>query len=427
MRKKVCRFLAGIVAVICMFSGTDVSASQVNNGAIYTIETNAIENWPQGPDVYSETAVLMDAETGMILYNKGMNEKRYPASITKIMTALLALENCTLDEQVTFTEACLADQVAGSGNIGMQVGEVLTMEQCLMAVMVRSANDVATQVAEYVAGSVDAFVDMMNARAQELGCVNTHFVNASGMPDENHYSTAYDMALIFQEAIKNETFLEIIGTQSYTIEPTNMNSESRFFSCHHALVAQSAPEYYEGCFGGKTGVTDSSRNTLVSGASRNGMTLIAVAMRADAGEVVADHIQLFDYGFDQFERLEVEGGSVIVPKGTTVDALEVVEQVGEEKTIRSYYLGDKFVGKAEIIPTEEEEPEQIVPEETEIQEESSVGYTEETAEKQGRLQQTYRYIIYILAVLIGIVFVASIVFSVMHSKKRKKRRRNKNK
>lgn len=427
MRKKVCRFLAGIVAVICMFSGTDVSASQVNNGAIYTIETNAIENWPQGPDVYSETAVLMDAETGMILYNKGMNEKRYPASITKIMTALLALENCTLDEQVTFTEACLADQVAGSGNIGMQVGEVLTMEQCLMAVMVRSANDVATQVAEYVAGSVDAFVDMMNARAQELGCVNTHFVNASGMPDENHYSTAYDMALIFQEAIKNETFLEIIGTQSYTIEPTNMNSESRFFSCHHALVAQSAPEYYEGCFGGKTGVTDSSRNTLVSGASRNGMTLIAVAMRADAGEVVADHIQLFDYGFDQFERLEVEGGSVIVPKGTTVDALEVVEQVGEEKTKRSYYLGDKFVGKAEIIPTEEEEPEQIVPEETEIQEESSVGYTEETAEKQGRLQQTYRYIIYILAVLIGIVFAASIVFSVMHSKKRKKRRRNKNK
>ena len=235
-----------------------------------------------------------------------MDEKRYPASITKIMTALLALENSNLDDQVTFTEECLADQTSDSGNIGMQVGEVLTMRQCLLALMIRSANDVATQIAVQIAGSVAAFADMMNQKAQELGCVNTHFVNASGMPDENHYTTAHDMALIFREAIKNQDFLDIIGTQSFTIDPTNMNPESRTYSTHHALVAQGAPEYYEGCFGGKTGVTEASKNTLVSGATRDGMTLIAVAMRADAGQVCQDHISMFDYGFNNFSRTAVK-------------------------------------------------------------------------------------------------------------------------
>ena len=250
MIRKICKkatvwLLAGVISL----SAVTVQAAEVDNGASYPITTNAIEGWPQGPDTYSETAVLMDADTGTILYNKGMDEKRYPASITKIMTALLALENSNLDDQVTFTEECLADQTSDSGNIGMQVGEVLTMRQCLLALMIRSANDVATQIAVQIAGSVSAFADMMNQRAQELGCVNTHFVNASGMPDENHYTTAHDMALIFREAIKNQDFLDIIGTQSFTIDPTNMNPESRTYSTHHALVAQGAPEYYEGCFG----------------------------------------------------------------------------------------------------------------------------------------------------------------------------------
>ena len=307
MIRKICKkatiwLLAGVIGL----SAVTVQAAEVDNGASYPITTNAIEGWPQGPDTYSETAVLMDADTGTILYNKGMDEKRYPASITKIMTALLALENSNLDDQVTFTEECLADQTSDSGNIGMQVGEVLTMRQCLLALMIRSANDVATQIAVQIAGSVAAFADMMNQKAQELGCVNTHFVNASGMPDENHYTTAHDMALIFREAIKNQDFLDIIGTQSFTIDPTNMNPESRTYSTHHALVAQGAPEYYEGCFGGKTGVTEASKNTLVSGATRDGMTLIAVAMRADAGQVCQDHISMFDYGFNNFSRTAVK-------------------------------------------------------------------------------------------------------------------------
>ena len=268
--------------------------------------TNLIPEWPQAPEIASETAILMDGDTGAILYNKGMDEIRYPASITKIMTCLLALEKAGLKEQVTFTQTVLSDPNSGGTNIGMQEGEILTMRQCLDVLMVQSANDVATQIAEYVGqGSVQNFVDMMNQKAQELGCQNTHFANASGMPDENHYTTAHDMALIFREAIKNEVFREIIKQQNVVVEPTNKNGETRIYSCHHALVAQSAPEYYEGCFGGKTGVTEVAKNTLVSGVTRDGMTLIAVTLRAEVEQIYQDQIRLFNYGFENFQKVEV--------------------------------------------------------------------------------------------------------------------------
>lgn len=414
MIKQICKkavvwLLAGVVGM----SAVTVQAAEVDNGAAYSISTNAIEGWPQGPDIYSETAVLMDADTGAILYNKGMDEKRYPASITKIMTALLALENSNLDDQVTFTEECLADQTSDSGNIGMQVGEVLTMRQCLLALMIRSANDVATQIAVQIAGSVPAFADMMNQRAQELGCVNTHFVNASGMPDENHYTTAHDMALIFQEAIKNQDFVDIIGTQSFTIEPTNMNPESRTYSTHHALVAESAPEHYDGCFGGKTGVTEASKNTLVSGATRDGMTLIAVAMRADAGQVCQDHISMFDYGFDNFQKVEVPGGAVTIPKNVQITDLTEIDN--------SYYYGtDYYVGQG-TEEVQQEEPAEMTAEETT----PTPGVTpQEKAsgqpESQGQDMTVYRYVIEILAGLIGVTLVVTIVSAV----RKKKRRRN---
>ena len=418
MIRKICKkatvwLLAGVISL----SAVTVQAAEVDNGASYPITTNAIEGWPQGPDTYSETAVLMDADTGTILYNKGMDEKRYPASITKIMTALLALENSNLDDQVTFTEECLADQTSDSGNIGMQVGEVLTMRQCLLALMIRSANDVATQIAVQIAGSVAAFADMMNQKAQELGCVNTHFVNASGMPDENHYTTAHDMALIFREAIKNQDFLDIIGTQSFTIDPTNMNPESRTYSTHHALVAQGAPEYYEGCFGGKTGVTEASKNTLVSGATRDGMTLIAVAMRADAGQVCQDHISMFDYGFNNFQKVEVPGGAVTIPKDVQVSDLT--------NTDNSYYYGtDYYVGSGSE-EVQEEEPSEIAAEETtptpEVAPESSDPDTGQEEKTQD--MTVYRYVIYILAGLIAVTLVVTIVSGIRKHMKKKKRRR----
>lgn len=426
MKKKRYKKLTAILtAVLLLCSGIPVMAAEVNNGTTYPVSTDAIANWPQGPDTYSETAVLMDADTGAILYNKGMDEKRYPASITKIMTALLALEHSSLDEEVTFTEECLADQTSDSGNLGMKVGEVLTMRQCLMALMIRSANDVATQIAVHVAGSVSAFADMMNQRAQELGCVNTHFVNASGMPDENHYTTAHDMALIFQQAIKNQDFLDIIGTQSFTIEPTNMNPESRVLNTHHALLSAAAPEHYDGCFGGKTGVTEASKNTLVSGAARDGMTLIAVAMRADAGQVCQDHISMFDYGFNNFRKVEVPGGAVTIPKDVQISDLTTTESADGEEVRENYYFGqDYFVGtgtKTEEVAQDTEEPETLTPEVT-VEPQNARENETDTADPSN-VSQTYKIVIYILAGLIGLTVFVTMISAVRKKNRRKKRRK----
>ena len=286
MIRKICKkatvwLLAGVISL----SAVTVQAAEVDNGASYPITTNAIEGWPQGPDTYSETAVLMDADTGTILYNKGMDEKRYPASITKIMTALLALENSNLDDQVTFTEECLADQTSDSGNIGMQVGEVLTMRQCLLALMIRSANDVATQIAVQIAGSVSAFADMMNQRAQELGCVNTHFVNASGMPDENHYTTVYDLYLIFQKALQDEIFYQLISTSSYTTNYTAADGSAKtqdWSSTNQYKTGESKlPDGFT-LVGGKTGTTGDAGFCLVLLTDNaGGQPVISIVLKAD--------------------------------------------------------------------------------------------------------------------------------------------------
>ena len=264
---------------------------------------------------------------------------------------------------------------------------------------------------------VDGFVQMMNARAAKLGCTNTVFTNPTGLPDENQHTTAHDMALIFREAIKNQDFLDIIGTQSFTIDPTNMNPESRTYSTHHALVAQGAPEYYEGCFGGKTGVTEASKNTLVSGATRDGMTLIAVAMRADAGQVCQDHISMFDYGFNNFQKVEVPGGAVTIPKDVQVSDLT--------NTDNSYYYGtDYYVGSGSK-EVQEEEPSEIAAEETtptpEVAPESSDSNTGQEEKTQD--MTVYRYVIYILAGLIAVTLVVTIVSGIRKHTKKKKRRR----
>lgn len=424
MKSRYGRIAGILLSGLLVIAPISAQAAQVQNGAVYEVTTNQLPEWPQAPEIASETGILMDADTGAILYNKGMDEIRYPASITKIMTCLLALEQAGLDDQVTFTQMVLSDPNAGGTNIGMQAGEILTMRQCLDVLMVQSANDVATQIAEYVGGgSVQAFVDRMNERAQELGCTNTHFANASGMPDENHYTTAHDMALIFQEAIKNETFLEIIKQQNVVIGPTNMNGETRTYSCHHALVAQSAPEYYEGCFGGKTGVTEVAKNTLVSGVTRNGMTLIAVTLRAEVQQIYQDQIKLFDYGFENFSRAEVPGGVVTLPANQTVENFTIQETEEGAETIQKYYYhGEYYLGAGK----------KMEPEETVLHPEEPVVTPESTsdAEKQKREQEIlehqqskiYKTVSYILAGLIGFAVITAAISGIVKRKKTSRKR-----
>ncbi len=256
--------------------------------------------WPSGPSVYAESAIVMEASTGLILYEKNINDEHYPASITKIMTVLLALENSSLGEIVTFSRNSVYDVEADSSRLWIDVGEQLTMQQCLYGILLESANDIAYAVAEHVAGDIESFGKMMTERAKSLGCLNTNFVNPHGLQDENHYTSAYDMALITREAMKNETFRKIFSTRTSQIPPTNLQSETRYLVNHHKFIRK-VDYFYDDCIGGKTGYTSTSKYTLVSVAKRGDLELICVVMRDDtSAHQYTDTQKLLDFGFDNF-------------------------------------------------------------------------------------------------------------------------------
>ncbi len=288
------RTLSAFLCIIILFLSPIFSAATA--GAAASDETQ----WPGGPGVYADSAIVMEASTGLILYEKNMDDKNYPASITKIMTALLAIENSSLGEIVTFSKNAVFDVDLESSRIGIDVGEQLTMQQCLYGILLASANEVSYAVAEHIAGSVDAFVDMMNKKAKELGCTNTHFTNPHGLPDNDHYTTSHDMALITQAAMKNETFRKIFGTRTYQIPPTNIQPEARPLSNHHKFVLQDGHEY-DDAIGGKTGYTSAAKYTLVTVAKRGDLELICVIMREDTSKnQYGDTKKLLDYAFDNF-------------------------------------------------------------------------------------------------------------------------------
>lgn len=340
MKKLMTKVCAGVMAVLAVAgSGTVNVEAAVDNGHIFSVESNQWPGWPQASDITSGTAVVMETSTGTILYDKGMDDIRYPASITKVMTAIIAMDNSTLDTPVTFTETGLADAYAGSSNINPQLGETFTMEQCLYMILIKSANDVSTQVAEVVGGTVENFVNMMNQKAAELGCTNTHFTNANGLEDDNHYTTAHDMALIGQEALKHELFRTIVSTSSYSVGPTNRIDGTRVFDTHVDLLP-GGKHFYEGCFGGKTGYTDISQSTLITFNKKNNMELISVVMYSLGGSDIAamDSIQILDYAYNNFM---LDNGKVVTAQGLPVENNAVVtpeptkspeEKKAEEKT-----------------------------------------------------------------------------------------------
>lgn len=269
------------------------------------IESNNIKGWPQGKQIEAEAATVMDASTGAFLYSKNAEAKEYPASITKVMTALVALENSSLDEEVTYSEIVF-DIEFGSSHLGIQPGEKMSMEDALYGLMLESANDIAMGIAEHVAGSVDAFVQMMNDKAAQLGCVNTHFANPHGLFDEQHYTCARDMAIITQAAIANPTFCKITGTVEYTIEKTNKVDENRYLLNHQKMLYTDEFKY-DGCLGGKTGFVTESLNTLVTYAQKEDKKLICIILKVNgSGKSFTETADLLDYGFANFAHQEVK-------------------------------------------------------------------------------------------------------------------------
>lgn len=300
MKQLLCSVLAfGLVtavspAAVCATEGTEPPAAYYE-----AVQTDTLANWPQGPAIYAESGILVDLDTQEILYSKNIDKQLYPASITKVMTTLVAIESSSPEEPVTFSQHALDSIEWDSSNIGCRLNETLTMEQCWYAMMLNSANEVCCGVAEHISGSIEAFVEKMNQKAAELGCTNTHFSNPNGLPDETHYTTAHDMALIANAAYQNETFRQVFSTRQYEIPPTPQYTETRYLYNHHKMMQPDTEYYYEGCLGGKTGYTETALNTLVTIASRNGKNLLCVTMRTQGRQVYTDTASLFDYGFSQ--------------------------------------------------------------------------------------------------------------------------------
>lgn len=249
----------------------------------------------KSPVVQAQGAALYNASTGKFLFGKEAETKFYPASITKIMTALLVLENTSLDDTVTFNESAVKNLESGSVTLNLTAGDKLTVRQCLYALMLKSANEVANGLAEHVSGSVGAFTVKMNERAKALGCTNTNFVNPNGLNNSNHYTTPRDMALIAAEAFKNENLCKITSTVSYQIPATKL-SGARTVTMGHKMINPAGAQYYPGIVGGKTGYTSLAGNTLVTCAERDGVRLVAVVMKSKQTHY-NDTKALLDYGF----------------------------------------------------------------------------------------------------------------------------------
>ena len=303
-KRKHCRrtrfpaMLLCLAVLIGLSSPTAVAATEEAPGVTDSL------HWPTGPQISAEGAVLIDAETGAVLYEKNATERLYPASTTKLMTALLALENSALGETVTVSHNAVYDIDVDSSRIWVDEGEELSMEDSLYALMLPSANDLAYAIAEHIGGTKEGFAEMMNARAQELGCVNTHFMNPHGLDEEEHYTCPLDLALITRPLLKNSSFLKISGSKNYQIPPTNLCKDSRWVLNTHLMIRGSQP--YDGVIAGKTGHTDLAGANLVTCARRGNMTLIAVIMNApDDTALYNETAALLNYGFDNFTMYNV--------------------------------------------------------------------------------------------------------------------------
>lgn len=259
------------------------------------------------PNIAAEVAILIDANTKTVLYEKNGYEKHYPASITKLMTALLTIENLSPTDTITFSKDAIFGIEAGSSHIGIDVDEQLTVDQALHGLLLMSANEVANGLAEAVSGSIDAFAQRMTERAKELGALNTHFVNPHGLHDDNHYTTAYDMALIASYLADNEYFLQLMKDSTYEIPGTNKTDEIRYLYQQHKMLnpSRDATIYREDVVGGKTGYTDEARHTLVTIAKQGDTTLVAVVLQSERDSLYTDTAQLLDYGFESYYPLNL--------------------------------------------------------------------------------------------------------------------------
>ncbi len=341
-----------------------------------TVESNALKNWPQGPGTYGEGAIVMEVGTGAILYAKNIDAHFYPASITKLLTALIAFENADLDDEVRVTEECIDFLEWDDARINLEVGNKLSLKNAMYALLLASANDAAYAIGQSVGENAghdyDWFIKQMNKRCKELGGNNSHFVNTNGLHDDDHYTCARDMALIARELYKYPEVFPIMQTVDYTIPKSKTIDEHYFYQYHQMLLPANA-NYYEYAIGGKTGYTDQALSTLVTMTDNDDMQLVCVVLKTHGVNVYPDTRNLFNYAYDNFKKVSVKAketseyveelldekntGYVVLPDDVKFKDLDMKivpdDETGkdsDEGTLE-YYYEDQYVGNARATLT----------------------------------------------------------------------------
>ena len=408
MKKRIICTISIFVLVAALCSGCIGNPFKITDSFASYYAENKEEAGSDLEGMAADLAVVSDSEAtdpnyqsndyADLLINDSANEivesyhcfdKLYPASITKVMTALLTLEHGNMDDEITLKHDINLTE-DGAVISTLTKGDTVTVGQVFHTMLIKSANDCAVILAEYVAGSEAKFIDMMNERARELGATHTHFVNASGLPDENHYSSAHDLAKIMRACLRNKRFRQVMKCSNYKIPATNL-SEARVMHTHMPLMAKESNLYYADCIGGKTGFSTDAQHTLVTAAERNGRTYIAVTMRAaDLGINCTDSTSLFNYAFDNFDTIDVDGTAMTVPKGVTVNDLTTDTAERNGKMLTRYYYSGQFVGYvAEAQPTETpavEETAETAAESSETEAAESVTDSVETTENDSQAE-----------------------------------------
>ncbi len=300
--KKLLR-VAALLLTLCLPAGALSAPVRADDIADVEAMIDSIpEDWPAAPAIGAETAVLLDADSGEVLYAKNALQAMYPASTTKLITALLALENCSLTDVIPFS-ARAVNIPANSSHIAMRRGEKMVLRECLYGLLLPSANEVANALAEYISGSIRTFVVRMNERAYQLGAVNTVFTNANGLHEADHYTCAYDLAKIMAECVRNNVFREIASAPSYVHHSDELLPKDIPMTNTNMMIRSSSEYYNPDVVCGKTGHTDESGYNLVTYAEHDGTRLVACVMGCESGNQYVSTQSLLDYGFKYFHKV----------------------------------------------------------------------------------------------------------------------------
>ena len=378
--------------------------------------------------VDAKASLIIEENSGKVIHEENSNIQNYPASVTKILTAILTLENCELTDTVTVSKTAISNIPSGYVIAPLFVGEQMSVEDLLYALMLKSANDAAYVLAEHVGGSLEGFSEMMNKKAEELGCKNSHFVNPNGIHDSNHYTTAYDMYLIARYAMQNEKFVKIVSTYQYTLSATNKYSKNdRIMKNTNSFVNPSSRYYDENVKGIKTGTTLQAGNCLITSTSKNGFDVITVILGARTSESkFSETKKMMNYVFDNYEYTDIH------KKGDIIKNIEVEKATKETKNLNLVINDDIKTINNIKIKAEEIEPEiylsdEIIAPISKGQELGTIKYTVDGLEYNAKLLAENDVIkkTYYVEILIGVGAFLIIVSVIILIKKRNRKPKEK--